>query len=39
VIESATTTVLLRAGDCATVTPLGWLDIAVGGTRGRATSG
>ncbi|HEV8675237.1 MAG TPA: hydantoinase/oxoprolinase family protein [Methylomirabilota bacterium] len=30
VIEAATTTVLLRAGDRAVVTPLGWLDIAVG---------
>jgi len=25
------TTVLLRAGERATVTPLGWLDIALGG--------
>jgi N-methylhydantoinase A len=31
IIESSTTTVLLRAGDSATVTPLGWLDIAVAG--------
>jgi N-methylhydantoinase A len=30
VIESATTTVLLRAGDRATATAFGWLDIAVG---------
>ena len=29
IIESSTTTVLLREGDCALVTPLGWLDIAV----------
>jgi N-methylhydantoinase A len=29
VVEAATTTVLLRAGDRATVTPLGWLDITV----------
>jgi N-methylhydantoinase A len=29
IIESATTTVLLRPGDRATVTPQGWLDIAV----------
>ena len=31
VIESATTTVLLRTGDRATATAFGWLDIAVGG--------
>ena len=31
IVESAMTTVLLRPGDRATVTPLGWLDIAVGG--------
>lgn len=30
VVESATTTVLMRNGDIATVTPFGWLDIAVG---------
>jgi N-methylhydantoinase A len=30
IIESATTTVLLRPTDRATVTPQGWLDIAVG---------
>jgi len=30
IVESAMTTVLLRPGDRATVTPLGWLDIAVG---------
>jgi N-methylhydantoinase A len=30
IIESATTTVLLRPGDQATATPLGWLDIQVG---------
>jgi N-methylhydantoinase A len=29
VVETATTTVLLRAGDRATVTPLGWLDVAL----------
>ncbi len=30
IVESATTTVLLRPGDRATITPQGWLDIAVG---------
>src|SRR4051794_11301275 len=30
IVESATTTVLLRPTDRATVTPQGWLDIAVG---------
>ena len=29
VLDAATTTALLRSGDTATVTPLGWLDIAV----------
>jgi N-methylhydantoinase A len=29
IVEAATTTVLLRAGERAAVTPLGWLDIAV----------
>ena len=29
IVESATTTVLLRPGDRATVTPQGWLDIAL----------
>jgi len=29
IIESPTTTVLMRDGDTATVTPFGWLDIAV----------
>jgi N-methylhydantoinase A len=29
IVESATTTVLLREGDTASVNPLGWLDIAV----------
>ena len=29
IIEAATTTVLLRLGDRATVTPQGWLDIAI----------
>jgi len=30
IVEAATTTVLLRAGERAVVTPLGWLDISVG---------
>ena len=30
IVESAMTTVLLRQGERATVTPLGWLDIALG---------
>jgi N-methylhydantoinase A len=30
IIESSTTTVLLRPGDRAQATPLGWLDVAVG---------
>jgi N-methylhydantoinase A len=30
IIESATTTVLLRAGDRMRTTPFGWLDVAVG---------
>jgi len=30
IVESAMTTVLIRPSDRATVTPLGWLDIAVG---------
>ena len=30
IVESDTTTVVLRPGDRAAVTPLGWLDIAVG---------
>src|SRR5438045_1698120 len=30
IVESATTTVLLRPGDRATITPQGWLDIVVG---------
>src|SRR5262249_912554 len=29
IVESAMTTVLLRPGERATVTPLGWLDIAI----------
>jgi len=33
VIESATTTVLLRSGDRATTTAFGWLDIDVGAPR------
>jgi N-methylhydantoinase A len=31
IVESAMTTVLLRPGERATVTPLGWLDVAVNG--------
>ena len=31
IVELAMTTVLLRAGERATVTPLGWLDIAISG--------
>jgi N-methylhydantoinase A len=31
IVESSTTTVLLRPGDRAQATPLGWLDVAVGG--------
>jgi N-methylhydantoinase A len=38
VLEAATTTVLLRASDRATVTPLGWLDIALEGSRRDATA-
>ena len=30
IVEAATTTALLRAGERAVVTPLGWLDISVG---------
>jgi N-methylhydantoinase A len=30
IVEAATTTVLLRRGERAAVTSLGWLDIAVG---------
>ena len=30
IIESSTTTILLRQGDRAQATPLGWLDVAVG---------
>ena len=33
VVESGTTTVLLRAGDRATTTPVGWLDIDVAALR------
>jgi hypothetical protein len=29
VLETATTTVLLRAADRAVVTPLGWLDVTL----------
>jgi N-methylhydantoinase A len=29
IVESAMTTILIRPGERATVTPLGWLDIAV----------
>ena len=32
IVESATTTVLLRAGDTAHTTPHGWLDIAIATT-------
>src|SRR5262249_24731974 len=28
IVEASTTTVILRATDCATITPLGWIDIA-----------
>ena len=31
ILESATTTVLLRAGDAARTTPHGWLDIEIAG--------
>jgi N-methylhydantoinase A len=31
IFESATTTVLVRAGERAVVTPLGWLDIRLPG--------
>ena len=31
IVESATTTVLLRAGDAACTTPHGWLDIEIAG--------
>ena len=34
IVESPTTTVLLRTGDVVVVTPLGWLDIRVGGRGG-----
>jgi N-methylhydantoinase A len=34
VVEAATTTVLLRAGERARVTPLGWLDIKVALSQG-----
>jgi N-methylhydantoinase A len=37
VVESATTTVLLRQGDLARTTPLGWLDIAVTAARAAAS--
>ena len=33
IVESATTTVLLRSGDCATTTAFGWLDIDIGAPR------
>jgi N-methylhydantoinase A len=35
IVESSTTTVLLRPGDRAEATPLGWLDVAVGERAGR----
>jgi N-methylhydantoinase A len=31
IVESPTTTILLRPGDAATVTAHGWLDVAVPG--------
>ena len=34
VVESSTTTVLLRVGDRAEATPLGWLDVSVGERQG-----
>jgi len=34
IVESATTTVLLRPGDRATVTPQGWLDVTIPATAG-----
>ena len=33
IVESAMTTVLLRPGEHAAVTPLGWLDIGLPGRR------
>jgi N-methylhydantoinase A len=36
IIESSTTTVLLREGDRAEATPLGWLHVAVGSADGAA---
>jgi N-methylhydantoinase A len=30
IVETETTTVLVRPGDRASVTPLGWLDVALG---------
>lgn len=35
IVEASTTTVLLRRGDRAEVTPLGWLDVAVGEHPGK----
>ena len=31
IVESATTTILLRPGDLATTTAFGWLDVKIGG--------
>ena len=36
IVEAATTTALLRAGERATVTPLGWLDIRIVAVRVRS---
>ena len=33
IVETTTTTVLLRPEDHATITPLGWLDISVGSAK------
>lgn len=37
IVESTTTTVLLRAGDRAEATELGWLDVSVGERQGRSS--
>jgi N-methylhydantoinase A len=34
IFEAATTTVLVRQGEAATVTPLGWLDVSLSGAGG-----
>ncbi len=36
IVESATTTVVLRPGDRARVSPIGWLEIAIGAARSAA---